>query len=288
MTLHVYDAAREFPDRPALMVEGSTFTWEDLEGILAPMMIDLLDRGVYPGTHTPVSIVGTNTLDTLQRLLCLITAGVPAQLIHPALTGPERQRLLDAIEPIDAPNVQRSPDDPPMARGSLNFPDIDARDEHPLAIVYTSGSSGFPKGVILSRRAFVWSARASEKNLGWHDDDRWLLRIPIAHIGGLSTVTRCLLARRCMVLGDDAHPPARADRARPRNHRVAGADAAAQAHRRSARTGVRPRTCARCCSAARPLRPSCSPMPPIAAGPCSRPTGSPRRARRSRRRSPAP
>jgi len=67
-------------------------------------------------------------------------------------------------------------------------------------MVSTSGSSGHPKGVILSRNAFLASARASTANLGWQDDDRWLLSMPTAHVGGLSIVTRCLGARRCVAL----------------------------------------------------------------------------------------
>jgi O-succinylbenzoic acid--CoA ligase len=55
--------------------------------------------------------------------------------------------------------------------------------------------------VVLSRRAFAASARATEANLGWRADDRWLLSLPVAHVGGLSVVTRCLLARRAVVLG---------------------------------------------------------------------------------------
>ena len=202
-TLHAYDAAREAPNRDALVVEGQVFTYEDLEGILAAYMIDLLDRGVRPGSDDPVAVIGENSFDTLQRALCLITAGVPLFLIHPALTERERSQLIRDIQPIVTPRREHSPDEPPLARGNLNFPDVDSRDERPLAVVYTSGTSGRPKGVILSRRAFVWSARASEANLGWRADDRWLLRIPIAHIGGLSAVTRCLLARRCLVLGDE-------------------------------------------------------------------------------------
>ena len=48
--------------------------------------------------------------------------------------------------------------------------------------------------------ALVASAAASAANLGWAADDRWLLCMPIAHVGGLSIVTRCLAARRCVVL----------------------------------------------------------------------------------------
>ncbi|MEM9074097.1 MAG: AMP-binding protein, partial [Myxococcota bacterium] len=36
------------------------------------------------------------------------------------------------------------------------------------------------------------------------DDDRWLLSLPPAHVGGLSVITRCLLARKTLVLGEGA------------------------------------------------------------------------------------
>jgi O-succinylbenzoic acid--CoA ligase len=52
----------------------------------------------------------------------------------------------------------------------------------------------------LSRAAFVASAWASEQRLGWREDDRWLCVLPLAHVGGLSILTRCLVARRTIVL----------------------------------------------------------------------------------------
>ncbi len=54
---------------------------------------------------------------------------------------------------------------------------------------------------MLSCRAICEAAMASAQNLGWQKDDRWLLNLSLAHIGGLSILVRCLLARRCVVLG---------------------------------------------------------------------------------------
>lgn len=106
-------------------------------------------------------------------------------------------------------SVRGEPVEPPaedleVSEGGWSAP---PDDERPLVILYTSGSAGRPKGVILSRAAFVASAAASAANLGWRDDDRWLLCMPLAHVGGLSIVTRCLLARRTLVL----RPAARFD-----------------------------------------------------------------------------
>ena len=207
MTLNVYDAAREARDRDALVVDGVPVTYAELAEQVGQVQAELLDMDVRPGSDRPVALIASPGHTTTLRLLALVTAGVPMHLVHPALTAAEREALLVRIRPVVTVLPDREPEHvPPLAPDSLNLPDVDARDERPMAIVYTSGTTGVAKGVVLSRRAFVWSARASEANLGWRDDDRWLLRIPVAHIGGLSTVTRCLLARRCLVLEDATIP----------------------------------------------------------------------------------
>ena len=62
--------------------------------------------------------------------------------------------------------------------------------DEPLAILYTSGTTGTPKGAILTYGNFWWSAMGSALNLGVHDDDRWLAPMPLFHVGGLSVLTR--------------------------------------------------------------------------------------------------
>jgi O-succinylbenzoic acid--CoA ligase len=97
--------------------------------------------------------------------------------------------LLDPRTLADAPETQGAPH-------LVEIPD----DERPLAVVATSGTTGRPRGVVLSRRAFAAAARASAENLGFHENDRWLLALPLGHVGGLSILTRCLFARRALVL----------------------------------------------------------------------------------------
>jgi O-succinylbenzoic acid--CoA ligase len=70
------------------------------------------------------------------------------------------------------------------------------------ALVYTSGSTGRRRCALLDRSAFAASAAASAAVLGWRDDDRWLVCLPLSTIGGLSILSRCLWARRTAVLVD--------------------------------------------------------------------------------------
>ena len=60
-------------------------------------------------------------------------------------------------------------------------------------VVATSGSSGTPKGVVLTHDAVLASARASSFALDVQFDDHWYSCLPLAHVGGLSVVTRSLL-----------------------------------------------------------------------------------------------
>ena len=57
-------------------------------------------------------------------------------------------------------------------------------------VVFTSGTSGEPKGVRLSRKNLEAAAAASAEHLGHGSDDNWLLAMPLHHVGGLSIVVR--------------------------------------------------------------------------------------------------
>lgn len=81
---------------------------------------------------------------------------------------------------------------------------VDAQGEHRVdgglptepgdaLVVATSGSTGEPKGVVLTHAAIEASARASSRALEIDDSDHWLACLPMAHVGGLSVVTRALV-----------------------------------------------------------------------------------------------
>lgn len=60
-------------------------------------------------------------------------------------------------------------------------------------VVATSGTTGTPKGAVLTHAAVAASAEATSARLGVDpDSDRWLACLPLAHVGGLSVVTRAL------------------------------------------------------------------------------------------------
>ncbi|SDC41019.1 2-succinylbenzoyl-CoA synthetase [Melghirimyces thermohalophilus] len=60
-------------------------------------------------------------------------------------------------------------------------------------IMYTSGTTGRPKGVMLTWGNHWWSATASALNLGLDPHERWLAAVPLFHMSGLSILIRSVI-----------------------------------------------------------------------------------------------
>jgi O-succinylbenzoic acid--CoA ligase len=102
------------------------------------------------------------------------------------LPAPARRRLVDVLGPalvVGADGEEVRPG------GGRPTEDGDA------LVVATSGTTGEPKGVVLTHRAVEASARSTSARLGI-DPARhhWLCCLPVAHVGGLGVVTRALWA----------------------------------------------------------------------------------------------
>jgi O-succinylbenzoic acid--CoA ligase len=118
--------------------------------------------------------------------------------LDPRLPAAARQRVLDALSPAAV---------------------IDSRGEHTLStgravetgdavVVATSGTTGDPKGVVLTHAALTASAEATSARIGIAADDHWLACLPLAHVGGLSVITRALVLGTPLTVLPTADPAA--------------------------------------------------------------------------------
>jgi o-succinylbenzoate---CoA ligase len=110
----------------------------------------------------------------------------------PARYGPELVDALSAALAGSGPAVLPLPDGAAgdRLRAALR-PDLPVEDGVAL-VVPTSGSTGDPKGVLLTAAALEASAAATERRLG--GPGRWLLALPVTHVAGLQVVLRSLRA----------------------------------------------------------------------------------------------
>ncbi len=177
-SLSVRAAAAEHPDRLALVLPDRRWTFAELADEIAAEADRL--AAAFLASGRPHILEGSRDVSAVLTVFAALEARVPLLLTHPRWTDLERSRALEASGP---------------ARADLRGSDV-------AAFVHTSGSTGVPKAVALSRRAFSASAVASAANLPWRDGDRWLLAMTTAHVGGLSIVTRCLAGRRAVVVAE--------------------------------------------------------------------------------------
>jgi O-succinylbenzoic acid--CoA ligase len=134
----------------------------------------------------------------VRRLVALDLPGGPAFVA-------ELQRAWDAgdaVLPIDQRLPQPAAAALVDAMGAAAVVDADGPhatdrggqpiEEGDALVVATSGSTGAPKGVVLTHAAVAASARATSARIGVGAGDHWLACLPLAHVGGLSVVTRAL------------------------------------------------------------------------------------------------
>jgi O-succinylbenzoic acid--CoA ligase len=202
-TLSVLDAALEAPRRVAVADGRSELAFAELAERVRERMRALAPLVQLVAHATSLVAVQTDErLATIETLLALIELGIPFLPLHQRWSESEREALLAALpvscvvelDRTDALELVPRPFAP-----SAHATTLLSTAPH-LAALATSGSTGRPRVALLPRAAFVAAARASASHLGWHESDRWLLCLPLAHVGGLSVVTRCLLARQTIAL----------------------------------------------------------------------------------------
>jgi len=124
---------------------------------------------------------GPGFLDELRRVLDRGDAVLP---LDQRLPRANRERLVVALGPSVVVD-----DDGEHALGT-GWP----VEEGDAVVVATSGTTGEPKGVVLTRGAIAASARATSTRLAVDPAaDRWCCCLPLAHVGGLSILLRSLV-----------------------------------------------------------------------------------------------
>ncbi|WP_416965524.1 acyl-CoA synthetase [Streptomyces sp. Agncl-13] len=151
-----------------------------------------------PGTGR-VAVWATPTLETAVAVIAVLRAGVAAVPLNPKSGEKELGHILSDSAPtliLAAPG-----DELPSALRHLERVDVDVRavgtaadvqvsdvqvsDEDPALVVYTSGTTGPPKGAVIPRRAIAATLDALADAWQWTGDDVLVHGLPLFHVHGL-------------------------------------------------------------------------------------------------------
>jgi fatty-acyl-CoA synthase len=215
------------PHRDAIWFEGTTTSHAQFAarvrraaGALADLGVRAGDRVAWTGGNHPSALETLYACGQLGAIWVPVNARLAAPeaeyvLTHSGATvvvhGRESGPLADALRDVVPTWVAA---EPPLEGGGGSLPweellasaDDAPRDEpvaleDPCLVMYTSGTTGRPKGAVLTHGNMTWNAVNQFMGMDFTADERTLALAPLFHIGGLNgTVNPALLRGGCAVV----------------------------------------------------------------------------------------
>ncbi|MFI1018279.1 amino acid adenylation domain-containing protein [Streptomyces sp. NPDC020965] len=178
------------PDAVAVVADGASLTYAELDARAERLAVELAGRGVGP--ETVVSLVLPRTATTVVAILAILKAGGAYLPVDPAYAAARLPRILPVARPhliladADTRSLVPDTDIPVLALDDIGLPAVtqDAaeaaarpavRPDNLAYVVYTSGSTGVPKGVSVTHATLVHGVDALVTHAGMESGRRVLL-----------------------------------------------------------------------------------------------------------------
>jgi fatty-acyl-CoA synthase len=182
--------AGQFPAKTALHFDGVDLSYGDFW-----FRIDQTTRSLDVRKGDRVAWLGYNCPEMLVLLFALARLGAILVPLNWRLTAAEHRAILADCDPkwifCDS-EFESHCRDLPVPIGHFTRkedPDIRGRDADDLLIVYTSGTTGRPKGAVLTQSALLWNGFNSIHAHDLSQSDQVLTALPMFHVGGLNNQT---------------------------------------------------------------------------------------------------
>src|SRR4051794_39643651 len=205
---HVARHAYRDPDGVALRFEGRSITWSELHERVGALAAAFAQRGVRPGDR--VAILMTNRPEFVESVLAANAAGAIAVPVNFRLAPDEvayalrdsGASLLVAEEPLLG--LTGKADVPVVVAGTPGYedlidpgaapPEVEIDERDVALIMYTSGTTGAPKGAMLTHLNLLMQAFTAIRTSRLFDEDSVaLINVPLFHIAGIGNMPPGLL-----------------------------------------------------------------------------------------------
>lgn len=208
------DAAIHRPTDPALVTPGRTLSYRTLDRVVTATAAHLRAIGVDPGMK--VALYLPRSWQTVVLLMAIIRARAVACPLStrwpPGRVAKHLQHIDSVLLITDDHDVTAAAEDVGAVltasavlltgRSKRRTDTWPLPVEQPATIVFTSGSSGTPKAALHSVGNHYFSAEGSNQNIALARGNRWLLSLPLYHVGGMAILFRCWLAGATVVIAD--------------------------------------------------------------------------------------
>jgi long-chain acyl-CoA synthetase len=212
-------SARFFPDNPAVSFAGRETTYSRLDDEASRVASALIKMGLIPGDH--VALCGANCLEWIIAYFGVLKAGAVAVTLSGALSSDELALLANHAKPRlvftdRVPDFERLSGGAPWLEhvialrdeagpaGSMHGPSgrVKAADRlrtDVAAILYTGGTTGIPKGVMLTHENINLSAHNVAFSEHSTEADRALCFLPLNHVfGQMHIMNATILSAGCL------------------------------------------------------------------------------------------
>jgi long-chain acyl-CoA synthetase len=189
----------------------TTLSYGALEQAAAAIARGLLVRGLKRGDR--VAIVSANRGEFVAAYLGAMRAGLVAAPLNHKLPRPALEPVLEdcaprlvlydaerrALLPSRIAGVEFASEEWQALHDPGPFSAVVPAPREPAMVLYTSGSSGRPKGVLLTHEGHLWALRMRLRG-GPYDHHRLLIAAPLFHMNGLGTLKFALAAGATVIL----------------------------------------------------------------------------------------
>ena len=210
-----------FSDKPALIFKGNAISFRQLEEQVLKLANVLKEQGISKGDK--VAIYLPNCPEYACSYLASFYLGAVAvpldymlkeDEITSCLSHSEAKVLIAleksglALETIkkSIPTLKIIINPKPTSGVGLGLPQVEIRESDPSLIMYTSGTTGRPKGILLNYKHLEGSPEAMKHFVDLTEKDIKLAAIPFSHIGGFIYLQNCIHFGITVVIMDRFNP----------------------------------------------------------------------------------